>query len=298
MLVLLKSTNIEIIQKINSEIDYKYLLIAAVIIPISIFIRAFRWYYLMNYGQVDKLVNIKMGINITLVGVALNIFMPAQSGDIAKSYFGFMWSGIKERMVSISLYDKIFGISSIAFLGIFSGIFYGNYYFPLFSLMAFSPFFIILIIKRNEKMLKFADKVSNKIFKEKISLKIVLNNFNFEKQLLIRAFIISILGWLFTYSILWLSFKMISANPSLLFVFMVSPILTLGRLSPFTLNGIGSDEAIIVFLFKSIEISTSQSLSAALIYRLILMILPGFAGLLIILLKRKKAKNYYIKKLR
>lgn len=298
LFVLFKSVNIDSIQKICHEIDYKYLLIVAVIIPISISIRAYRWIYLMNFKQEKKLVDFKMGMNITLVGVALNIFMPAQSGDIAKSYFGYKWSGIKERMVSISLYDKIFGISSVAFLGIFSGIFYRNYYFSLFSLLAFIPFLIIFVIKKNKMVLQFLYKISNKFFKRKLDLLEVINNFNFDKSLLIKSFLISILGWLFSYTVLWLSFKIVLANSPLLFIFMVSPILTLGRLFPFTLNGIGSDEAIIVFLFKSIKISTSQSLYAALIYRIILMILPGLAGLLIIMLRRERAKNYTTEELR
>lgn len=289
LVIIINSVDLVQLKNIILSLKYKYLFFAATIIPISLFIRVYRWFYLMNYGQNKKLVSLKMAINITLVGVALNIFMPAQSGDIAKSYFGFRWSGIKERMVSISLYDKIFGISSIAFLGIFSGIFYGNYYFSLFSLLAFIPFLIIFVIKKNKTVLKFLYKLSNKFLKRKIDLSEIINNFNFDKSLLIKSFLISILGWLFSYTVLWLSFKMISVNPTLLFIFMVSPILTLGRLFPFTLNGIGSDEAIIVFIFKSINITTVQSFSAALIYRIILLVIPGLIGLLIIILKREKS---------
>jgi len=283
--IIIKSLNINRFKAILNSMDFNYFFIAAGILPLAILIRSYRWLYLMNYE--GKLVNFKVAIHITLAGLALNTLMPAQTGEIAKSYFGYRWTGIKERMLSISLYDKIIAISSIAFLGIFAGIAKGNSFFSLVSLFAFFPFVMIYIMRKNRKVYIFIFKLVNRIIKRNIDFEKLIKSFIFDRPMLVKAFLLSILGWVLGFSILWLSFKMTDAQPSLLYVYMASPILTLGRLIPFTLNGIGSDEAIIIGLFNSIGISADQSFSAALIYRLLLLIIPGIAGLLIILSKKE-----------
>jgi glycosyltransferase 2 family protein len=285
MLMLFHTIDFENIISMKENLSYQFLLLAVIITPISIFIRAYRWTYLMNYRQGRKLVNVAVGMNITLAGLALNLFMPAQSGDIAKSYIGYRWLGIKERMLSISLYDKFYGISSIAFLGILPGLYYHDYYYSIISILAFSPFILLILLKKVAWIFHQLETISTKMLKGKINLSEVFLNIDIEWGILTKMFAVSVVGWLFSYSVLWISFKIISVDVSLIYIFMIAPILTLGRLFPFTLNGIGSDEAIIVFLFDKIGIFGYQALAAAFIYRLILLIIPGVIGLIIIWIK-------------
>ncbi len=83
----------------------------------------------------------------------------------------------------------------------------------------------------------------------------------------------------------------VNQTPSFFYVIAVAPILTLGRLFPFTLNGLGSDEALIVFLFKANEIAGPLALSAAIIYKLFLIILPGLIGFLVIIISKGHKPN-------
>ena len=111
---------------------------------------------------------------------------------------------------------------------------------------------------------------------------------DYNNRLIINCFILSIIGWLFSFGILWFAFKMVSADITISYVYMVSPILLIVRLFPFTMNGLGTDEAAIIYLFTISDITSEQLLIASLIYRLILMVLPGIVGIPILIYKRWK----------
>ena len=64
-----------------------------------------------------------------------------------------------------------------------------------------------------------------------------------------------------------------------------SPLITLARLFPFTLNGLGTDEGVMMFLFHGDE---NRILAGALIYRLILILVPALVGLFVWNLVKKK----------
>ena len=63
-------------------------------------IRTFRWWYLFN--NKESKVSFKDAISLFFIGQSLNLVMPAGAGDVAKGYFGFQKSGMKEKMYSIS----------------------------------------------------------------------------------------------------------------------------------------------------------------------------------------------------
>ena len=74
-------------------------------------------------------VNIKLidSIKLLLVGTSLNIILPSGAGDVAKGYYGYKWTGIKERMFAISLIDKLIAIGSLLFITPFAFYYSNNY---------------------------------------------------------------------------------------------------------------------------------------------------------------------------
>lgn len=293
--VLFLTIDIRELAALLKGIHINYLLIIIPLVPVSIFFRAWRWHYLINQGQ-ERKVSLLFSMKVTLVGVALNIFLPAQSGEVLKGYFGYKWSGIRERMFIISLYDKLIAIFSIGFLGLIPSFYYSNIWYFLGSLAAFAPLIVFIALikigKTKDKWLDWA----NKFIKNKIDFRLASEQINNTKTTLFNTLLLSFIGWLLTYTIFWLCFRLlipdISGPPSLFFVFMLAPVLTLARLFPFTLNGLGTDEALIVFLFGAQGIAPEVSFGAALIYKFILIIVPGIAGLFVILASLNKPRTF------
>ena len=249
------------------------------LLVLSIIPRAFRWMLLMNDGRRVRFKFID-SLKIMLVGISLNLISPGGSGSILKSYFGYHWTGVKERMISVSFTDKLIAISS---LGIFAMVAYSishklhNLYVFIFSTILF-----VLVVKpsiyENLRQIRYLQKWADPI-KKRINISSLIKNLDFSTGVIFSTMILSIFAWSIDFLLLYYSFHVTNVNVDLAEVFQHGAILKLGKLFPFTLSGLGSDELIMVFLFASSDSMYSQILIAALIYRLVSMILPALVGI-------------------
>ena len=73
------------------------LIVFALVVP-AVLTRAWRWYLILRArGLAASLATVTKA---TLIGMALNLFLPASSGDIARSYYGWKRHGNKEAMLA------------------------------------------------------------------------------------------------------------------------------------------------------------------------------------------------------
>jgi len=262
--------------------NFEWLGIITVCLISSLMIRSERWRLLMKDGDGPNISNVG-SFKILLVGSALNIIMPAGIGDVAKSYFGYKWTGIKERMLSVSLYDKIVAISSLSVLSVYSYYFTSNLWFLFVSIITLIPLLLLQNFAVFEKHGPFKKVVVYlKRLANKVNIDEIVSNLRFSKNALVIALGLSVLGWIITYILMYLCFRICGLETlSFEFVLSMSPIITLGRLFPFTFNGIGSDEALILLLFSG-GWNDPVILVAAIVYRIIVMLFPALLGVAII----------------
>tara|TARA_B110001452_G_C15234033_1_gene427315 strand:+ start:1924 stop:2616 length:693 start_codon:yes stop_codon:yes gene_type:complete len=227
-------------------------------------------------------------IQLFFIGQSLNIILPAGAGDVAKGYYGYKITGIKEKMFAISLVDKLIAIGSILFITPFASYYFHNYTIIFAGVLSMLPFFILYKFDTLKKYDIFNvpyNYLSKKI--KKINLPLLITYSKIATKKILFAFSLSIIAWILTYILLYFCFKIVGLSIDIKIVICSIPLLTLARLFPFTLNGIGSDEALIIFLFATNELSREPILIAALLYRLILMFLPALVGLVFIFKNNK-----------
>ncbi|MCP4521835.1 MAG: flippase-like domain-containing protein [Cytophagales bacterium] len=252
-------------------------------------IRAWRWQLIINEkieSSKNKL-SFPFAVKFLLVGTTLNIVMPAGSGDIAKSYFAYKEAGNKEQMFIASIYDKLVAIASMFFLSIYAYYYTQNIWILIAGVISCIPWGLVHLLPSFSKV-KMINKgiqaINNRV--KKVDLITFLSGFTFSVPTIISSFILSIIGWMITYILLFYCFFITGLiNISLNDVIGYSPILTLARLFPLTFNGIGSDEALITYLFKGYN--TQLILLGSIIYRIILIFIPALIGLFFI---NKKSK--------
>lgn len=281
------SIDFELLKTTNFFFSSSNLLLFLILLISSLFIRSYRWSILMNDSK--ALVTQKESFKLLLVGSSLNIFLPSGTGDIAKSYYGFKWTGIKERMLAISLIDKLIAIGSILFFTPFAFFYSSNYLILIAGVLSTLPFIFLFYFNffNEYKLFNIPFKfIFNKI--KKIDLELLISHTKIPTLKIFISFIISIVAWIVTYTTLYLCFKVVGLSIPIETVVYSIPFLTLGRLFPFTLNGIGSDEALIIFLFSTNELFKEPILIAALLYRIILIFIPAILGLIILLLERNR----------
>lgn len=269
---------------------------SSVLVIISLFIltyisRAYRWYMIVNdgYSSVEEKVSFWNSIKFLMIGCSLNLVLPSGAGDIAKGYFASKELGDANRMYLASVHDKVIAISSLFLLSFQGWYFDNNIWILIAGLCSLIPIVLIILFPLILR-LKFIEYFLKKFKNKRVeSIKRILGiglKMNF-KTFLTSVFL-SLFGWVCTYLILYHCFLIVGGGVSAGEVIANSPMLTLGRLFPFTLNGLGSDEMLTVYLFESKFLTKEVILIAAMIYRFILMIVSALIGLPFIMASKTK----------
>lgn len=255
-------------------------LCAALLIP-NFLLRALRFKLL--FDSPENKIPLTGSLRLLFAGLGLNLFLPAGSGDVLKAYFGYKWTGVKERMLSVSLTDKLIALASVSLLGLFACAGNADTRLLIASGFAAMPLVLMFGLAGLEKPPAF---IARRL-EGRFDLAGFASHIRSHKKPLAAAVLLSAGGWLITYCQLYLCFRMSGADVRLVSVLAAAPALTLARLFPFALNGLGTDETVIAFLFGSAGATAGQALIAALLYRLILIIIPGLAGLGVIMLTKR-----------
>ena len=259
------------------------LMIAAALLIPSLGIRAWRWHYLM--GRAGYHIAMMRSWALLFVGTALNLILPAGAGDVAKSYVGYRWSGLKEPMLAVSLSDKIIALGSVGLMALPFAILRGQIAYALAgAAMAFCAGLFVLAgapMARRGRVAAMLDKLST-LLRHKIDLRRTAQTCHVTGSTLTVAVIVSIIGWLISYGVMACCFTAAGASIPPSHVFGVAALLTLIRLFPLTLNGIGSDEAALLFFFGAYG-SGEVLLAGALLYRLLTLVLPGIIGWIVLM---------------
>lgn len=282
LLVLFLTVDFNLFLESILKINYIFI-IALIILPFSIFLRAWRWRLLINREQPH--VSYKEAYDLTLVGVALNIFLPASMGDVAKSYYGYKWHGLKEEMLSSSILDKFIALLSIFIIGTISSLWMGFYIYAIISLiLCFMMGFLIFLPKIIPWT--YLSKIFHFFVRVDLDDNKMLEYFSVSSELKTKAILISFLGWIVSYVQFYLVCLSFNVQVSFLYILAIAPLINLAVIFPLTLNGLGSGEVMVVYLLGLVGISSSTALAISLFYSQVLTTLvPGIFGFIKIIKK-------------
>ena len=154
IIVLFKFINIPLLLNSLRNVNLFFIVVLA-LIPFNLLLRAWRLMVILNKDQ--KLISIKESFYLNLAGITLNLFMPASSGDIAKSYYGYKWHGIKEEMLSANIFDKFMALFGVFFIGALTASLLN-----LFALSIFSAFLSLFLAL----MFFYPNKIALEYFKQ------------------------------------------------------------------------------------------------------------------------------------
>lgn len=274
--------------RIELDFDPTSVFFAVLLVFASIVPRVYRWLLLMKSGADGISVTFWDSFKITLVGLALNIISPAGSGDVLKSYYGYQWTGVKERMVAVSLYDKLIAILSLGLIAVVGFL----YSFSWSYLIAASICISIFLLLTNPQIILWASRVK---LLEKINEKTLKLNFvklssglKFSKTTIFSTISLSLFAWLIDFVFLYYCLQWSGVNLIINEAIFNGAILKLGKLFPFTLNGMGTDELIMGFLFANDKSEVGLVLIASVLYRIMIDVFPALLGVVFILTGKKR----------
>lgn len=289
--ILIYSLDFSLISKSNFQLDWITAGVVIVLFFVSMWVRSYRWQVLMNHEEGVR-INGADSYKLMLVGAALNMVLPAGAGDVARSYFGYKWTGVKERMLSVSLLDKLIAIASLSLLACYSLYYTGEWYFIWAILLSAMPLVGVLALDQLRNI-GFINKMflwlNNRT--KKIDIEELARHLKASGGMVVYTLLVSIVGLGLTYAVMFYCFQMVGLDISYWTVLAMAPLITLARLFPFTFNGIGTDEAVIVVLFSTGPDSNSLILVGALIYRILMLFVPALLGLYFLLVLKNMDKS-------
>ena len=276
---LLKFINIPLLLSSLKNIN-SLILVVLFLIPINILLRAWRLMIILNNGK--KKITLHDSFYLNLAGITLNLFMPASSGDIAKSYYGYKWHGIKEEMLSANIFDKFMALFSIFIIGSLAALFLKFYALSIFSGIL-ALFLSIAFLYPSVMPWSSLNRLIYKFLRINLEENKLASSFAVSSSVKIKTFLISIFAFIVLYFQFYMLCKSFSIDVTFFYVLAVAPLMNLALMFPLTLNGLGSGEAMIVYLFNLINISPTLTIVVSLLSQVINAIIPGLIGYLIIL---------------
>lgn len=282
LLFLMKLVNFQMLWTSIKNVNSLFL-VALAILPFSILLRAWRWMIIMNKDE--RLISMRNSYSLTLVGVALNIFLPASSGDIAKSYYGYKWHGVKEEMLSSSIVDKLIALLALFIIGSLAAYSLKMNWLTLFSMVVMIT---LLLIVFYPKLMPWGilNKFLARLTRTHLDEKKLKESFSLSNKIKTITLLISIFAWILSYIQFFLVCKSFAVDISFIYILAIASLLNLSILFPFTLNGIGSGEVMTMYLFSLVNIPPTLAILISLLYfQLLTTIIPGLFGLAIIIKK-------------
>lgn len=251
----------------------------------AVLVRAWRWYYILRRKNID--VPMSTMSRVTFIGMALNLFIPGGGGDIARSYYGWQSHGHKEAMLATSVSDKAVALFTLCLLGIICGLAIGTYQIVWITSLLTIPLGLLLFIPWRLPW-NILSKLVKRIIKKDLDVDKLLATFQMDATTMLGCVAISLIGWAFTNLMYY--YACIAFNPAAdaLYVFATAPLINIVRAIPISISGLGSADALIIYLFADMGMAKSEALAASIIINIFLIALPGLIGAVYILLHKNR----------
>lgn len=245
----------------------------------SIFIRTVRWRILLK--NVKSFPDFFSAMKVLLAGLGVSNITPGKVGDPIRAYFLKKKTGDEfSRVVSSIFVERVSDFFATLTLGLFSLVLIsGTGYFKLFLiaigiyiLLFFSGIYILASERRTKKAVNFLFrffKVIPKIREKQKEIESFSRNIHSSfityknKKILAVTFVLTLSIWILESLILYLALISIGSNVSPFIIVTVAPLIVVISVLTFLPGGLGSGDALIVFIFSSLTGVTYSQLTAA-----------------------------------
>jgi len=239
------------------HLNYGYLMAALAYFLIYPFIGIERWRSMVNIRFSLKFWE---AFKIYFIGESLNLALPSKAGDLSKGYF-LKKAGVSSFSYGLStvVFEKLLDLLSLGFAFIIGfllirggGEFIGK---TVSIIVLFALAFIFFILLDKMRFLrvilyKFKFKKMLRSFREIISFVRIIKK-DHHRILFFSLILVSILFWLGHLFQIWLFFKAANMDITYIQVLFYVPIAIFVALVPITIAGMGTRDAMLIFLLQS-----------------------------------------------
>jgi len=239
-------------------------------------------------------------IELNFIGYFFNNFMPsAVGGDIIKAYYTGQSTGKKAKSYVSVFMDRFTGLLSFALIALVATFLSWQTIADntiKISVLTFAGIVLLLVVvSLNVKIANFLTgflkkvKVMN-LGKKLAELYSIMHNYRNKKALLIKAMIISIIGQIFYFTVVYLLFRSVGLTVPFSLIFLVMPIVSVVSMLP-SVGGLGIREGAIVCFFAPM-VGTERAFGVSILLLVNLFLISIIGG--IIYLSSRQFRNVKI----
>ncbi|GAB4277309.1 MAG: hypothetical protein Kow0056_08640 [Coriobacteriia bacterium] len=274
---------IEVLPRALHDLRSGWLAIGALLVPIAIGIRSYNLSLLVN-ARNDLLGQAAL-FRLTLIGIGLNLFLPAGASDLAKAAVAYKRHGSPEDLIVSTVLDKVTAITALAAMGAVGA--------ALSSEWVLSGISVVVLLLSLVPFV-FPHRVP---WRWLVRLLASGHDINEERlaesarpsgPLLFRVVAVSAAGWVVTYAVVYVCCMAVGAEVSAWYVLALAPLTTLAKLIPISAGGVGLGEFTMAFLLEQAGVGQELATRASLLALVLLTLVPGVVGLGLWLIDRPR----------
>jgi hypothetical protein len=271
---------------ILSAAELRYLFFATLVLPIPILLQSIRWNAIMGSCNIHYPLGKTM--KIWLIGMFAGSITPGRVGEFSKAYYLKMDGFTTEESITSIILDRVVEVLTLITIGIL-GAFYLSFSFKL-ELKVFLAVFVvvlfmifILLEKRTVSIFirpifrRFAPK------EKREAIKMSYDEF-YSKTGSIKGnkglFLLTLSAWLLSAFSWYLLAQALNFEIPYLYLVAVMPITVFATSLPVSIFGLGTREAVFIFLFAPVGLNAQEAVSFA-ILALAFLLIPPSSGFLL-----------------
>lgn len=261
----------------EASLDWRLIAVAALIVPLSLGVRAFNHALLLN--RPTKVLSFPQAYGLVLVGAGMGLVVPMGASDLAKAHWGWRVHGNAEAMVVSTVLDKLTSLSAVAAMGFVGALMTGS------AMIAWLSAALVVA-----SVMPF---LAPRMVPWHLALRILAPGTQPDPDLiehvsrpdvgrLLVVYGVSLVGWVVTFIPLWLCCVAagIAASPAQ--ILTIGPVSSVARLIPISVAGLGVGEVTLAALLTRAGFASDAAARAVLLYMLLMVLAPGAVGVLIV----------------
>ncbi|MHB1342584.1 MAG: lysylphosphatidylglycerol synthase transmembrane domain-containing protein [Coriobacteriia bacterium] len=266
----------------RGRVDAAWLLGGLALIPFALALRAFSLGLLLNRDS--RVIGFADLMRLTLVGAGIGLIVPMGAADLLKARYGLVMHGSPEKMVVSTVVDKLTSLTAVAAMGIVAAAASGRWALTLVGVLLLSASLVPVLVPSRRVWSTLARLISRGA--HGIDESAVMSQARPDAGLLARVYAVSAAGWLVSYLAVYAACRAADAGVGIGTVLALAPVMTIARLVPVSIGGIGVGEATLAALLVSVGVPVATASLASLLQLILLVLAPGAAGLVVLALGR------------
>jgi len=309
VLVIISQVDFHILGNLFYSLNPVYFSLTLLLLFADRFLMAFKWNLLIRVKEIG--LSVWQSFRIYLISNFFGVFLPTTiGGDMYRIYYTSNKGGQGEEIAASVILERFIGAISSALFAVIGFLLMIGLYphllldlstvLVIFGFLIFSLVLFWISIQRfTLTSLKYilSSWGSNRFVKKWFRFHGAYLGYGQYKKTLLVFFILSVVEQAFFVFANYLCARAINLNVELIYFFSIIPICQILKRIPISINSIGVQEGLFVFLFSRVGVSVTEAFSLAILARigLWLVLLPGAILYLMDRARQKKVLEYPVK---